>query len=124
MNTFGLYIEAVKDPNGETKSFRAIIFEQEMYEGNPVLSISDIVEMEVEEGESPRQALINLQGFWSEWEEAKKVTGVWVGYGQPLEYPDEITVWEAAESVASFPTDLFNQDPLGIKKEVAHTRGG
>jgi hypothetical protein len=116
MNTYGLSIESVKDRDGKVEAFRAIIFEQEMIEGNPVLSVSDIVEVRVEEGEPILQALLNLQGFWSEWDEAKKVTAVWMGHGLPMEYPDEISVWEAAECVAAFPRDLFNQDPLGLKK--------
>ena len=110
---YALELQAVKGRDEKTVAFRAIIHESD--DGLEPVCVSDIVEMGVEEGETPLQALLNLQGYWYEWDAAKKVTGVWMGWGVPFEYPDCLSVWEAAEARASFPRDLFDRDPLGIK---------
>lgn len=117
---FGLSIESVRGDRWEPEkvtAFRAIVFEAEYIEGQetPVLSVDDIYEWEIQEDESPLQALLNLQGFWSEHPNSAKVTGVYVGSGRDFEEPDCLTVWEAAEASASFPVDLFHPDPLGIR---------
>lgn len=93
-----------KHNSDKITAYRAVIFEKDDETG--ALSVHDIMET---------NTLIDLQGYFCcEYVDRALVTAVHMPDGS-WEYPDCLSVWEAAEAAYSFPVDLFDQDPLQKK---------